>query len=91
MAMTKHHHGRLLMAIDSALAGQWEDAHRVVQGIENVYASWIHAVLHRIEGDLWNARYWYRNAHRPFTEQDPRVELETIRAELLRVAKDVEG
>lgn len=88
--MTKNHHGRLLAAIDAALAGQWEDAHRVVQGLENSYACWIHAVLHKIEGDLWNARYWYRNAQRPFTEMNSRVELENIRAELQRVAKDVE-
>ena len=46
-------------------------------------ASWIHAVLHKIEGDLGNARYWYRRAGRmERVAEEPRAELATIRAEL---------
>lgn len=45
--------------------GDWAGAHEVVQDIESPEAAWIHAYLHRKEGDLSNARYWYRRAGRP--------------------------
>ena len=44
--------------------GNWEKAHDVIQEIEDKTASWIHAYLHRKEGDLWNADYWYSKAGR---------------------------
>lgn len=40
----------------------WERAHDIAQDIESPEGSWIHAYLHRKEGDLSNARYWYRLA-----------------------------
>jgi hypothetical protein len=53
----------LLHAIDLATAGQWHEAHQVVQQYESdPSAAWIHAVLHKIEGDLGNSHYWYRRA-----------------------------
>jgi hypothetical protein len=52
----------LIKAIDLALAGDWEKAHQNVQKIENEDAYWIHAVLHKIEGDMDNSRYWYSRA-----------------------------
>jgi hypothetical protein len=75
----------LLRAVELALAGEWEDAHRLVQPFEgDAMASWIHAVLHKQEGDLGNARYWYRHAGQMGHEDDePRAELERIRAELI--------
>ena len=49
----------MLRAIELALAGEWDAAHRLVQPYEDdATASWIHAVLHKIEGDLSNSRYW---------------------------------
>jgi hypothetical protein len=49
----------LLRAIDLALAGDWDAAHQLVQQHENDdTAAWIHAVLHKLEGDPGNARYW---------------------------------
>ena len=45
--------------------GNWEAAHNVAQDIETTDGSWIHAYLHRKEGDADNARYWYRRAGRP--------------------------
>jgi len=57
--------GRLLEAIDLALADRWEEAHAIVQDREDdATAAWIHAVLHKIEGDDSNALYWYRRAGR---------------------------
>lgn len=43
----------------------WDSAHHVAQDIDSPTGSWIHAYLHRKEGDLSNAGYWYRRAGRP--------------------------
>ena len=47
-------------------AGDWEAAHELAQEIPGATGSWIHAYLHRKEGDRWNAGYWYDRAGRPF-------------------------
>ncbi|TAL44827.1 MAG: hypothetical protein EPN92_08230 [Chitinophagaceae bacterium] len=52
--------------------GDWEKAHNIIQGIEDNNAAWIHAYLHRKEGDTWNADYWYNRAGR----KRPSVSLE---------------
>lgn len=73
----------LLRAIELASADKWDDAHELVQKYEDAMASWIHAVLHKMEGDLGNARYWYRRADRvEHLEDEPHAELAVIRAEL---------
>lgn len=51
-----------LRAMWHAKAGQWEQAHEIAQDIKTPNGSWIHAFLHREEGDLANAGYWYRRA-----------------------------
>ena len=45
--------------------GHWNEAHSIAQEIEDKTGSWIHAYLHRKEGDLGNAGYWYRRAGQP--------------------------
>ena len=40
----------------------WEKAHTLIQDISDKKAAWIHAYLHRKEGDVWNANYWYTKA-----------------------------
>ena len=74
----------LLRAVELALAGEWDAAHKLVQQYEDdANAAWIHAVLHKIEGDLGNARYWYRRADQMERVADePRAELAAIHAEL---------
>jgi hypothetical protein len=42
--------------------GNWDQAHEEIQDLQGPEAAWIHAYLHRKEGDLWNADYWYRRA-----------------------------
>jgi hypothetical protein len=42
--------------------GEWNRSHDIIQNIEDKTASWIHAYLHRKEGDIGNADYWYRRA-----------------------------
>jgi hypothetical protein len=75
----------LLRAVDLALAGHWDEAHELVQQHEgDAMASWIHAVLHKHEGDLGNSRYWYQNAGRMnHVNAEPHTELAAIREELL--------
>lgn len=46
--------------------GDWTAAHEIVQDINSRTAAWVHAYLHRKEGDESNARYWYRTAGKPF-------------------------
>ena len=75
---------RLLEAVGKALAGDWQAAHAIVQDHEgDARAAWIHAVVHRIEGDLDNARYWYGRCGRSLREGvSTEVELREIRAEI---------
>jgi hypothetical protein len=79
----------LLQAVELALAGKWDAAHERVQQYEDdATAAWIHAVLHKLEGDLANSRYWYRRADRMGRiAEEPRAELAAIQAEL-RSRKD---
>ncbi|RFS26962.1 hypothetical protein DVR12_04045 [Chitinophaga silvatica] len=42
--------------------GDWKKAHDLVDGLSGTEAARIHAYLHRVEGDHWNANYWYRRA-----------------------------
>ena len=45
--------------------GDWEAAHGIAQDLETPIGSWLHALMHLIEGDLGNARYWFVEAGRP--------------------------
>jgi hypothetical protein len=74
----------LTRAVDLALAGDWDGAHKIVQEDEDdVTSCWIHAVLHKIEGDAGNARYWYRRAVQAYEAfPDPNAELAAIKAVL---------
>ena len=59
----------LRRAVGLALGGDWQAAHLIAQKYEDDdVASWIHAVVHRMEGDLANAGYWYRRVRRPMRE-----------------------
>lgn len=55
----------LVRALWHDATGDWARAHELVQTIESAEAAWIHAYLHRKEGDHQNAQYWYRRAGRP--------------------------
>ena len=45
--------------------GQWKQAHDLIDHLEDRTSAHVHAYLHRVEGDLWNARYWYNRAKQP--------------------------
>jgi len=54
---------RVLELLD---AGDWQAAHEIVQNDKSALAAWLHGIVHTIEGDLDNARYWYGKAKREF-------------------------
>lgn len=54
-----------LQALWHAAHNGWDDAHKLVQNEPGAEAAWVHAYLHRVEGDLDNAGYWYRKARKP--------------------------
>ena len=51
-----------LKALWYAGKDEWDNAHKLIQDVEDKNAAWIHAYLHRKEGDIGNADYWYRRA-----------------------------
>ena len=52
------------------IAGAWQEAHEIVQDENSALAAWLHGIVHILEGDLDNARYWYRKAGRVFPGRD---------------------
>jgi len=61
----------------------WVRAHNIVQDHSDTDCAWVHAYLHRKEGDLSNAAYWYRRARRPAAEGKLQDEWEAIVTALL--------
>jgi hypothetical protein len=70
----------LLTAVNLALNGDWDASHKIAQDYSDSNANWLHAVLHKIEGDVWNSNYWYaRTAGRSYEDfADTREELIAI-------------
>jgi len=54
-----------LQALWCEAKGDWSAAHRLAQAEDDAAGAWVHAYLHRVEGDLANAGYWYRRAGQP--------------------------
>jgi len=75
-----------LRALWLAGRGEWEQAHEIAQSEENREGAWVHAYLHRAEGDTSNAGYWYGRADRPAQSGDLRAEWAAIVLELLNQA-----
>ena len=72
-----------LAALWWAKKGDWDQAHRIVQDDNGRDAAWVHAYLHRVEGDLGNAGYWYRQAGQVAAKDSLEAEWERIAATLL--------
>src|SRR5919197_6643384 len=77
-----------LLALLYDARGDWHAAHHVAQDIGSKAGSWIHAYLHRKEGDLSNAGYWYRRAQKPEARDTLDVEWERIVTALLTPQRD---
>jgi hypothetical protein len=73
-----------LAALWWAAKGDWDQAHKIVQDESGREAAWVHAYLHRVEGDLGNAGYWYRQAGQP-------VAKDSLEAEWQRIADTLGG
>ena len=59
--------------------GDWNKAHAIVQNDESALGCWAHGIVHMMEGDIGNARYWYRRAHRLFPRvADPATEIAAL-------------
>ena len=56
----------LMRAVELLETGDWQQAHEIVQKHDSVLAAWLHGIVHTLEGDLDNARYWYRKTPRTF-------------------------
>jgi hypothetical protein len=67
-----------LAALWWAAKGNWDAAHKIVQDENTSDAAWVHAYLHRVEGDLGNAGYWYRQAGKPAAQDSLEAEWERI-------------
>ena len=72
-----------LAALWWAANGKWDDAHRIVQDESTREAAWVHAYLHRVEGDLSNAGYWYRQAGKAVASDSLEAEWERIASALI--------
>jgi hypothetical protein len=72
-----------LAALWWAKKGDWDKAHKLVQDETSADAAWVHAYLHRVEGDLGNAGYWYAQAGKPPARGDLADEWRAIVAALL--------
>ena len=66
--------------------GDWTRAHESAQQDEGIEGSWVHAYLHRKEGDRGNAAYWYRRADKPVCREGLEAEWRTIVTALLESA-----
>jgi hypothetical protein len=71
------------MALNTAIRhlqrGDFQKAHAIVQNDNTEMGCWAHGIVHMLEGDLGNARYWYRRAGRPFPrERDASVEIDAL-------------
>jgi len=75
----------LSKAVELLASGQWHEAHLIVQDDESPLGAWLHGIVHTLEGDLDNARYWYRAAGRNFPGPD------AVQDEIDAARKSIDG
>ena len=75
--------GKALQALWYEAKGDWDAAHQAAQAQHDEDGAWVHAYLHRVEGDEGNAGYWYRRAHKPHATSDLKREWREIAEALL--------
>lgn len=74
-----------LQALWHAAKGDWDAAHELVMADESREAAWVHAYLHRLEGDRSNAGYWYRKAGKPVPTVEHEAEWTAIAQALVSI------
>ena len=81
----------LIEALDLVEADKLDEAHDIVQTYDGHGAAWLHAYLHKAEGDEANAAYWYRKAGMEPFQGDRYEELHALRQELTAGVEDMMG
>jgi hypothetical protein len=72
-----------LRALELLEQGDWQQAHKIAQEDDSAAGCWLHGIVHILEGDLANARYWYNRARRAWPrEVDAKTELAALRTQL---------
>ncbi|MDO6593743.1 hypothetical protein [Neptuniibacter sp. 1_MG-2023] len=77
---------KLQRAIDLIEQDEWDQAHNLVQDGNNKYYYLIHGLLHRIEGDISNAQYWYSRANEPLPDNTTDAETDRIKTLIKHLA-----
>ncbi|MDP6708962.1 MAG: hypothetical protein QF893_21675 [Alphaproteobacteria bacterium] len=72
-----------LQALWQEAKGEWDAAHKLAQAQDDAVGAWVHAYLHRVEGDESNAGYWYRRAGKPHSTAPLAEEWQEIASALL--------
>jgi hypothetical protein len=75
---------RALQALWHDARGEWDSAHEIANAVDDKTGAWVHAYLHRKEGDLENAAYWYRRAGQPVASDSLESEWITIVSALMK-------
>ncbi len=80
--------------MQAALDGDWETSHYIAQDYSDATANWLHAVLHKIEGDVGNSHYWYartssNGAESNGTEARKYADFNNVRDELIAILKSL--
>lgn len=70
-----------LKALEAEQSGDWAKAHEMVKGMVTAEAAWVHAYLHRVEGDEIKAEYWYNRAVQPVCNTSLDAEWKALYAE----------
>ncbi len=73
----------LLLALWHDARGEWDEAHGIAQDVDDASGAWVHAYLHRKEGDVGNAGYWYRRAGQRIATDSVDAEWDRIVTSLL--------
>jgi hypothetical protein len=77
-----------LQALEAEQAGNWKKAHELVQSMVTAEAAWVHAYLHRVEGDEDNATYWYNRAAQPVCSTSLATEWQTLYEALAHISRN---
>ncbi|MHA1154376.1 MAG: hypothetical protein ACTSQ7_17315 [Alphaproteobacteria bacterium] len=75
--------GPALTALWHEAKGDWHQAHRLAQSQKDAVGAWVHAYLHRVEGDQSNAGHWYRRSEKPPSTASSKQEWDEIAGALL--------
>lgn len=75
-------------ALEAEQRGDWKKAHELVQDLVTAEAAWVHAYLHRVEGDESNATYWYNRAVQPVCSTSLAAEWDALYRELAPIGRN---